>query len=306
MNNSRRAFTLIELLVVIAIIAILAAILFPVFAQAKEAAKKTADLSNLKQSGTSTAIYLTDADDVYPLGYRFTPDATPGGGTWRFNFFVTAPLGWVNDGLHDTPARMNEDSVHWSNSLQPYMKNYGLYEAPGMPTVNIGFASTAGPDHKSPALCNMTYNGLLHAYNSSGIAQPAILPLVWGGRGKANELGGALTNPTLNCPLPVESGGPCIYTPGGRVQNQFPAGVFFQVDNSAWEYSKGVNFTLCDTHGKFRKVGGTLAPGDTDFRTDPFTQYNTDGLAGFFWCNGGVNGGPPPCYPYLFRPDYNP
>src|SRR5579862_546703 len=62
----RSAFTLIELLVVIAIIAILAAILFPVFAQAKLAAKKTADLSNLKQIGLGALMYSTDADDYYP------------------------------------------------------------------------------------------------------------------------------------------------------------------------------------------------------------------------------------------------
>ena len=64
----RRAFTLIELLVVIAIIAILAAILFPVFAQAKEAAKKTTCISNLKQIGLSTTLYLSDFDDQYPIG----------------------------------------------------------------------------------------------------------------------------------------------------------------------------------------------------------------------------------------------
>src|SRR5688572_26449263 len=62
----KRAFTLIELLVVIAIIAILAAILFPVFAQAKLAAKKTTTLSNIKQVGTATLIYAGDYDDVYP------------------------------------------------------------------------------------------------------------------------------------------------------------------------------------------------------------------------------------------------
>ena len=62
----KRAFTLIELLVVIAIIAILAAILFPVFAQAKMAAKKTTTISNIKQVGTSTLIYCADYDDVYP------------------------------------------------------------------------------------------------------------------------------------------------------------------------------------------------------------------------------------------------
>ena len=63
--SSKRAFTLIELLVVIAIIAILAAILFPVFAQAKVAAKKTSVLSNAKQFGTSQMLYMSDADDLF-------------------------------------------------------------------------------------------------------------------------------------------------------------------------------------------------------------------------------------------------
>jgi prepilin-type N-terminal cleavage/methylation domain-containing protein len=65
MNQStKKAFTLIELLVVIAIIAILAAILFPVFAQAKAAAKNAATISNLKQIGTSGYLYSNDYDDV--------------------------------------------------------------------------------------------------------------------------------------------------------------------------------------------------------------------------------------------------
>jgi prepilin-type N-terminal cleavage/methylation domain-containing protein len=69
---SRRAFTLIELLVVIAIIAILAAILFPVFAQAKEAAKRTACLANANQLGKAVIMYMGDADDrVPPMMYRF-------------------------------------------------------------------------------------------------------------------------------------------------------------------------------------------------------------------------------------------
>lgn len=62
----RRAFTLIELLVVIAIIAILAAILFPVFAQAKEAAKRTACLSNANQMGKAVIMYMGDSDDRLP------------------------------------------------------------------------------------------------------------------------------------------------------------------------------------------------------------------------------------------------
>lgn len=66
MNKMHRAFTLIELLVVIAIIAILAAILFPVFAQAKSAAKKASCLSNVKQLGVASYLYGTDYDDYLP------------------------------------------------------------------------------------------------------------------------------------------------------------------------------------------------------------------------------------------------
>jgi len=75
---TRKAFTLIELLVVIAIIAILAAILFPVFAQAKAAAKKTAALSNFKQMGLGMIQYQADFDDRVPIiVYNNTYDANP-------------------------------------------------------------------------------------------------------------------------------------------------------------------------------------------------------------------------------------
>ncbi len=78
MKPSRNAFTLIELLVVIAIIAILAAILFPVFAQAKAAAKKSASISNSKQLNLASLMYCNDSDDTYPIslytGTFTTPD----------------------------------------------------------------------------------------------------------------------------------------------------------------------------------------------------------------------------------------
>ena len=80
----RRAFTLIELLVVIAIIAILAAILFPVFAQAKEAAKKTQCVSNQKQLGLAFLQYANDFDDLFP---------NPGGGTSIASGAVPRPAG---------------------------------------------------------------------------------------------------------------------------------------------------------------------------------------------------------------------
>jgi prepilin-type N-terminal cleavage/methylation domain-containing protein len=75
-RNNSRAFTLIELLVVIAIIAILAAILFPVFAQAKNAAKKTASLSNVKQVSLAAFIYAGEYDDTSVPLYWYDPNAT--------------------------------------------------------------------------------------------------------------------------------------------------------------------------------------------------------------------------------------
>jgi prepilin-type N-terminal cleavage/methylation domain-containing protein len=77
----QRAFTLIELLVVIAIIAILAAILFPVFAQAKAAAKRTADVSNAQQLSVGIKLYLVDYDDTMPIFYAYNsqpPAGKPG------------------------------------------------------------------------------------------------------------------------------------------------------------------------------------------------------------------------------------
>jgi prepilin-type N-terminal cleavage/methylation domain-containing protein/prepilin-type processing-associated H-X9-DG protein len=67
-------FTLIELLVVIAIIAILAAILFPVFAQAREKARQTGCINNLKQIGAGISMYASDHDGTYPVGGRQSPD----------------------------------------------------------------------------------------------------------------------------------------------------------------------------------------------------------------------------------------
>ena len=86
----KKAFTLIELLVVIAIIAILAAILFPVFAQAKLAAKKTSALSNSKQLGLGAIMYNNDYDGEYDIGcpdlWWYPGDATQVGGAWSLDY----------------------------------------------------------------------------------------------------------------------------------------------------------------------------------------------------------------------------
>lgn len=107
----KRAFTLIELLVVIAIIAILAAILFPVFAQAKEAAKKTQCLSDMKQIGLAMAMYANDADGGYPAWSSWVYDLVHGG---PYDDPVSYPYG------------INTVSNFWDFKLIPYVKSGDL------------------------------------------------------------------------------------------------------------------------------------------------------------------------------------
>lgn len=103
-----KGFTLIELLVVIAIIAILAAILFPVFAQAREKARQISCASNLNQMGLAILMYTQDFDEFYPTGV----DNAPGG-----------------DGPQWDPA----NTAHWSQKVVPYIKAVGVYGCPDDP-----------------------------------------------------------------------------------------------------------------------------------------------------------------------------
>ncbi len=104
----RRAFTLIELLVVIAIIAILAAILFPVFAQAKAAAKKTACLSNQRQLGIALAQYISENDDrLFFFAHAVDVSRTQ----------PTVPFGATREN-------------RWWNQIQPYVKSLSILQSP--------------------------------------------------------------------------------------------------------------------------------------------------------------------------------
>jgi len=120
----RRGFTLIELLVVIAIIAILAAILFPVFARAREKAKQTSCLSNMKQMGVALMMYAQDYDERFMrcAGYR-NPDIV----------------------LYDDP----DVYAYWWQQLMPYMMNEQILSCPA----DTDSALTAGG---SPATSNGT------------------------------------------------------------------------------------------------------------------------------------------------------
>jgi prepilin-type N-terminal cleavage/methylation domain-containing protein/prepilin-type processing-associated H-X9-DG protein len=101
---SRKGFTLIELLVVIAIIAILAAILFPVFARAREKARQASCSSNLKQLATAAMMYIQDYDEMTPAMFR-----------------TGAHTGQTGNGL---------GYYTWHEAIQPYTKNWQMFKCP--------------------------------------------------------------------------------------------------------------------------------------------------------------------------------
>ena len=131
--RSRSGFTLIELLVVIAIIAILAAILFPVFAQAREKARQTACLSNTKQLGLAFMQYAQDYDErlpnAYPLGAATTAVAGTGQGT-TCPGSATGKVGNLGGWMYicDAPSLTNYDPAQ--GSISPYTKNSQMFVCP--------------------------------------------------------------------------------------------------------------------------------------------------------------------------------
>ncbi len=140
--RTRAGFTLIELLVVIAIIAILAAILFPVFAKAREKARQTTCLSNEKQIGLATLQYIQDYDESY-YGHRWNCNNSGGGGAVDI-------CGGYQDGSAPGGSKLvaaasgSEKRYFWCFILYPYVKSMGVFTCPSNP---LAFTTVSGTDH---------------------------------------------------------------------------------------------------------------------------------------------------------------
>ncbi len=237
--TKRAAFTLIELLVVIAIIAILAAILFPVFAQAKEAAKKTAALSNLKQNATSVLLYNTDYD-----GY-FGQSA----------YSLNTPNGIVMPG-----ARVF--AIY--DALQPYAKNKDILMAPGDEDA-IKWKSILAAIGMTPAE-RIERAGF--AFNFALFEDPAVAPNLFGNDPVVSE--GAL-NDVSGTPMFFDS----RYQKAGvvnenvpatadplypyRAAYRTPAGPLDRTNFAGFpRYTKGICVNFADSHSKWFKSNAKL------------------------------------------------
>lgn len=145
--NSKRGFTLIELLVVIAIIAILAAILFPVFAQAREKARAISCISNLRQLGTAAKMYEQDYDETVISEHLES---------WSGN---------------DEKGNPNDYKNYWTYYIQPYIKNWQITGCPD--------DSTDGPDwvntpYKERNHAGLNINDLMSGWDNDAVKVAAL------------------------------------------------------------------------------------------------------------------------------------
>ena len=260
-RNRRQGFTLIELLVVIAIIAILAAILFPVFAQAREKARATSCLSNMKQIGLGIMMYAQDYDEVYPTYASYVtsariqnpldPNDKPGGTT----------------GIGRRPM--------WQAKIYPYLKNWDIYHCPSdaaSPTnlvakfhnisygYNYGYMSvlrvTADPGDAS---VTQWFEGV----SMSSVTKPAGIVVVVDAGG-INAFGnsastlGSMVNPPDAWPSQYYFYGPDTVGWGATCGNYY-AGTggakWANTGGFAWRHNEGGNACYADGHAKFTKIG---------------------------------------------------
>jgi len=161
----RKGFTLIELLVVIAIIAILAAILFPVFAQAREKSRQASCLSNCRQLATASLMYAQDNDETFAMSI-YTPDFR----TIVTFFDVHAPY-MKNVQIFQCPSKKEEVNVDWiaqavgMNPLTPglwtsYMGNYAIFEdGPNNPLTGANHPPIRMAEIPYPSHTTIFYDG---------------------------------------------------------------------------------------------------------------------------------------------------
>lgn len=264
-TEHRRGFTLIELLVVIAIIAILAAILFPVFAQAREKARQASCMSNMKQFATGVMMYNQDYDELFPI-------------TVPHNGVVNAALStvWtVPEAALAAPPASPQTRSYWAIAIQPYLKNYNIYACPSGKQFDPFTPAATGV--QGSTFLSIAFNGYLNAWPLAGTPTPASTYL-------AMEFKNRWRGYAFHMPLP--SAGVCV-TPT-TVPYQFSRQSrnlcsFGSTYGSSWSHGQGGNVTYMDGHVKFVRHSGS---------SSPYTTVDAAGVStGGVWVSGaGVAG----------------
>ena len=253
-----RAFTLIELLVVIAIIAILAAILFPVFAQAKAAAKKTVCLSGNKQIALADIMYGTDFDD-----------------------FVVPGLIPADPGAVEQYYEYDAGQTAWDNAydhlLMPYMKNYQIWQCP----IGNGLGSPGNTYFKSLTMnADVAVDLSAWAYfpntvvSFSSAAAPANLILQGDGQPDPYNYDSNYSG------VEISAWGAC------NAWEDVSAGQPLQPwDENYRRHNETANYAMADGHAKSLHPAQTLFPNVQWFNDNPTAAAmaaNPQG-AGWFW-----------------------
>jgi len=306
----KRGFTLIELLVVIAIIAILAAILFPVFAQAKFAAKKTVTISNLKQTATAVTMYTNDYDDNYPIA---SSHSTAWGWGTAYGY-VDVPGDWFN---YSSAYGVDNNDIHqammtsWANSVYPYMKSWDVMHSAFEKVVDWPNFDTLPYVLKPYNHGNFGMNGLLSEYSATAVTSPSQLPLVFPSMGALSCNGEAWVGPVLNCGTDAD----CRYQPANEETDTCASGnggySWFAIPDTGDYWTStfekdispmgdtGLEVAFADTSAKWRPVGRQLGSQNTNYKVDFWTDYQPNGSAAEEWDEQAG------CHPLQFRPDFD-
>ncbi len=226
-KKERRGFTLIELLVVIAIIAILAAILFPVFARARENARRASCQSNLKQIAIGVFMYKQDYDETLPRTRSSEPAVSPG-----------LPYAWAD-------------------MMQPYLKSTQLFQCPSEPNgpnTTVGATGTA-PDVIAPGYSDYFINTTTQGISDATFASPSLTVLLGDSDSgnSNNKFDGCSFDYADQTYLPV---GSACATAQSYITNL----------GSAGRHLDGANYAFADGHVKWLKgsiTSGTVINGST-------------------------------------------